>query len=288
MSSFETLRQRTGEGALRIIYVEGVPRSISTALSRALNEAEDISIYVHEPFNRHMQDIEATAAHLLETIQPFAETHPLTVVTKNISRYLTPYTFDKWTELCDSMAWCVRDPLVQMGSLVTRLANDLTHGVGSSVQTQEELTQVQFDQVTAHLQNSPHYPFSRTGWQAIDEHFKGRNNQPSRQAVIDGGRLLEDPPHILQAACNVLGLTFNDRMVDGWQNTMVDANVYKGARLETNAWKHHAATSIGMTAVDRAGLEVANLPEALQRHIVEVALPTYHNMTANNNIDYGI
>ena len=52
MSNFETLLDYVNHDAVKLVHVEAVPRSISTALGRALCEVEGVGLYVNEPFHR--------------------------------------------------------------------------------------------------------------------------------------------------------------------------------------------------------------------------------------------
>jgi hypothetical protein len=286
MSNFERLQGQVADGSMKLIHIEAVPRSVSTALSRAINEADGPSIYVNEPFNRMKHDIEAASGHILAVTDPIARTsdEPLTVVTKNMARNLSLPLFREWMGVCDGVAWSVRDPLVQMGSLLTRIANDLAYEPGADRITQNELTTAQIEAASAFLENGPvSKGFSKTSWADMGNHFRS-GYQSEHSVVIDGGELTARPLDVLSGACDKLGLKFNPHMVEGWEGDFVNANTGYNPNLDdtTHAWTRHAATSVGIVAVSRAALEIAELPSALQDHLTQVAIPVYEEMMATN------
>ena len=286
MSNFERLQSQVNDGSIRLIHVEAVPRSVSTALSRALNEADAPSVYVNEPFNRMKHDTEAASGHILEATDPITQSsdEQLTVVTKNMSRNLSLPLFQEWMGLCDGVAWSVRDPLVQMGSLLTRIANDLAYEPGADRISQDELTASQIEAASAFLENGPvSKGFSKTSWADMGAHFRS-GYQPARSVVIDGGDLTSSPLGVLSGAADTLDLKFSPRMVEGWQDGFVNANTGYNPNLDdsTHAWTKHATTSVGIVAVSRTALELSQLPPALQDHLTQVAIPVYQEMMASN------
>jgi hypothetical protein len=228
-------------------------------------------------------DIEEASGSLLEAIEPILETghKKLTVVTKNMARNLNMDLFQRWMEVCESAAWSVRDPLVQMGSLITRIANDLMYAPGADRVKQKDLTPEQIQAASDFLHHGPvSRNFSKTSWADMGEHFRS-GHQPERTAVIDGGQLTAEPVDILAGACRKLGLTYSPRMVEGWEGDFINANSGYSATLtdQEHAWTSHAATSVGIVASSRDRLNISTLPPELQTHLNEVAIPIYQEMT---------
>jgi len=73
MSNFDRLQSHVSDGDIRLVHVEAVPRSVSTALSRALNESDAQSVYVNEPFHRMKHDIDVAAGHILDAAEPLVK-----------------------------------------------------------------------------------------------------------------------------------------------------------------------------------------------------------------------
>ena len=285
MSNFEDLRKRTSNGSIRLIHVEAVPRSISTALSRALNESDTLSVYVNEPLNGMKHDIQAAAGYILEAADSISRSNDLQVVviTKNLSRNLTLPLFQEWMGICDGIVWSVRDPLVQMGSLITRVANDLTFEPGVDRLEQHEVTPVHIEAVAAYLMKAAPISFSKTSWTDMGEHFRSAY-YPKRSIVIDGGRLTSHPEEVLRHASDVLNLPYSRHMVTGWRHGYVNKNPGHNPKLSDaeRAWTKHAVTSNGIVRVDRLPFDLSLLPDSLRLHITNVAMPIYKEMVGHS------
>ena len=280
MSDFSRLEDHVEDGTIRLISVVGVPRSISTALGRAISELDESSIFINEPFNRNNQSSEVAAHEILEVTDPLVESLdiPLTVIIKNMASYLSSTSFDEVNGLSESVVWSIRDPLVQIGSLVTRIANDLAFENGSDVIDQDHI-EPYLEEVTSFLIDSDlSKNFSRTGWERIGSHYKSIG-QTRCSAVVDGGLLTQDPNTVLSEACAKLGLAYDRKMATDWRAGYINLNTGV-SRFDTreNAWTKDAANSSGIIDLSRTPLAFDIFPEPLQEHIKEVALPVYRDM----------
>lgn len=276
------LKKYVSSGQVRIIHVEAVPRSISTALGRSLNEIEDSSVFISEPFNRMKHDIEDAAGHVLRVIDaiPVSKGDPLVIITKSMARNLTVPIFHEWTSICDGIVWSVRDPLVQMASLVTRIANDLAYAPGIDRLAQQDLTSENIQAVNDFLEKGPvSRNFSKTSWEDIGQHFQNSYNH-DHSVVIDGAELTLYPEIVLRKACEILNLRFSPQQVDGWQGDFINVNTGYNPTLtdSTHAWTREAAISRGIFSVEREPINLDQLPKPLRNHIVDVALPVYREM----------
>lgn len=285
-SNFERLKHQVSDGSLRIIHIEAIPRSISTALGRALNEVGNRTVFVSEPFNRMKHDIEAAAGHILEVTDKISKSKedPLTVITKNMARNLTLDIFRQWMTICDGVVWSIRDPRIQIASLVTRIANDLAYEPGADRIKQEDLTANNIKAVSDFLEDGPvSKNFSKTSWADIGEHFRS-GYQPEQSVVVDGGDLTENPEAVLKEACNVLNLKYSSSMIEGWQGEFINVNTGYNAKLtdETHAWTREAAQSTGVMKASREPIPMDKLTPALRTHIMDVAMPIYKEMTGKN------
>jgi hypothetical protein len=286
MRNFDKLSSYVEEGSVRIIHGEAVPRSIGTALSRALNESGASSIFVNEPFNGMKHDINDasdTILHAIEGNRP--DNGCLTVITKNIARNLDLDVFKVWTDkVVDGIVWSVRDPMVQIGSLITRVANDRTFEPGVDRMTQEELSPAHIRIACDYLQNVP-IPdgFSKTSWSDIRTHYLN-DDSGLQSVVIDGGDLTTHPADILRNAAEALGLPFSYTMVVGWVHDYVRANRGHNPKLTDSerAWTREAVTSTGIMTAPRQPISMESLTPAMQAHLNEVAIPTYLMMTGKS------
>jgi hypothetical protein len=216
MSELARLQEHIADGSIRIINMIGVPRSVSTALGRSLNETDELSIFINEPFNRNNRDIEVAASSVMETAEPVLDTadSPLTIITKNMSTYLSPEVYQELEGLSEGQVWSVRDPLIQMGSLVTRIANDIAIETGADKVTQSTVLPY-LDEVDSFLiKSNLSTDYSRTGWSSIGNHYRSAVN-PERSIVIDGGVLTVNPVQVLKEACKKIKLGFTPIWLKG-------------------------------------------------------------------------
>ena len=153
-SSFARMSALVEDGAIKLIELHAVPRSLSTVLGRCLNESGLPSVFVNEPFNPMNSDAEVSARHVVRSAQPLLTSTggPVVVVTKSMARYLSVPVFRQWTDVCCAVVWCVREPWLQISSLVTRVANDALFGVGADRLQQGDLLPAHLEMVSRVLQ----------------------------------------------------------------------------------------------------------------------------------------
>jgi hypothetical protein len=280
-NAIDRLQGQIVDGELRLIQMVGVPRSVSTAIGRALNESGVSSIFVNEPFNREIREPEAAMGQVLDAAARVGKPHvgPGVVIMKNMASYVSSEAYEVLSRLSDATVWNVREPFIQIGSLVTRLVNDQLIGSGADRITQEQLTPEMVRYACDMLvRSSRSEGFSKTGWQSIGSHWR-RGLDGGRAAVVDGGRLTVDPSRFLAALCQNIELPFSERMVAGWQQSYINViNRDNEAETARSAWTSKAAQSSGIRAVSRHSLDRSIMPVELLQHMTEVAVPTYHAM----------
>jgi hypothetical protein len=299
-SSFSRLSALINDGSIKMIELQAVPRSMSTALGRCLNESAPTSVFLNEPFTQvpparggsqlpastpdpwSHNDVDIAAMHVIRLVESALSSQggPVTVLTKNIAHYLSASVLRTWIDVCSAVVWCIRDPWIQISSFVTRMANDMLFGIGSDRLKQSDLLPSHLVMVTEFLHDSPDSKdFSKTGWRAIGTHFDNcADRLPS--FVADGSLFSRAPDRVLRYLCDGIGIEFSDRMIEGWREPLlsVERNYDPEITDTDDAWTRHAATSCGVETISRAPLPVSVLPPALQDHLFEVALPTYERM----------
>ncbi len=278
MSSFEHLADMVSAGDAQLIGVYGIPRSISTALGRSLNECQETSIYVNEPFNRHNRSLDVAALSILGAIEKVKPDGPITVITKNMATYIDDCVFRDIESISKANVWTIRDPEVQMTSLMTRIANDLSVETGADLITQDEL-EPYLDAVAAFLADSTlSADFSRTGWVALQRLYSQQGDSiPS--TVINGTTLTTNPEATLRRLCGIIGVGFSSRMVNSWGDEYTNINVGSSRfTTEDNAWTKDVARADGFHQTHRSPLPLGLLPESVRSHILNVAMPVYDKM----------
>jgi len=279
MRNLQELRARVDDGAVVLVNAVGVPRSMSTAFCRALSQGDIPSIYVNEPFNRNNSDLDMSAATILADCSQRGAERTL-IVTKNMASYLSLAAFRDLDALAAVTIWNVRNPLIQLGSLVTRIANDLYVQPGADELTQDD-AYAYLDRVCQFLCSSPRsYNYSKTGWQGVANLHALEPQAP--WVAIDGTNFVEAPEVNLRSVCDMLGVPYSPAMCDGWyrgfNNVVNQDNVDETLR---SAWTSQAAISRRVETNMRVPLDFERLPYTLQDHIVTVALPAYQRVIAD-------
>lgn len=285
MSHYEILRDKVEAGSFKLVQSVGVPRSVSTAFCRALNNTEEASLYINEPFNRNTADIEGAAKNILDSVHEAELTDgPTLVIVKNMASYMDAASFEAVNELCSGTVWNIRNPLVQIGSLITRIVNDLEIGSGSNEIDQADIYPY-INRACEYLIDSPKsINYSKTGWESIRRHFRNRNG--GVQVAVDGEDFTKNPSEVLYSVAKKLQITFSETMVTGWSKGFINViNRDNVSETEQNAWTSRAARSIGVLAVNRAGLDMDRLPASLVEHIESTAIPAYAEITESAGIN---
>jgi hypothetical protein len=230
MSEFTQLQDYVAAGDIHVVQIDAVPRSLSTALGRALAEGSSNSIYVNEPINKLNKNLDVAASTLLAAAATVNTIEgPPTIITKSIGRSFNAGDFERWTSACNAVAWCIRDPRIQIASLATRVANDRLVGRGADTLSSEDLYAA-LPIVTERLSEEN---FAKAGWAAVKDHYQSVT--PSKRGpVIDGEELSRHPETTLRCLCTKLGLKYDDRMVGGWGKNIVNANTYSTDRYDKN------------------------------------------------------
>lgn len=279
MNSYEELQDRTASDSLTLLQLVGVPRSMSTVLGRVLNENNRPSVYVSEPFNRDTSDPEEAARLILnayhETV-PYDAVKPV-IITKNMASYMSPEAFSMMENIASFTIWNIRHPYVQLGSLLTRIVNDLKVGAGEDEIDQRDIFPY-LDEACDFLENSSKSQnYSKTGWQAIDEHSK--QSPLSIRFAVDGYEVIEDTIDCINAICEQVGFEYTPTMISNWKKGFINiVNRNNVEETSRSAWTSKVAQSTGILAVQRASLDILTLPKGLKEHIQTTALPVYNRL----------
>lgn len=297
VGAFRRITSLVERGIIRVVEISGIPRSLSTAMGRCLNESSDASIFVNEPSHANDEnDIDIPAGHVVGFVEQAlpSAVGQLTVVSKNMANNLAPQVFRAWTDVCVGVVWCIRDPRVQIASVATRTANDLLFGYGSAQLEQSDLQHFHMSIVDEFLRNSfISTDYSKLGWRAIAAQFASCPSD-QRSLVADASLFGRFPDRMLRYLCDGLGLLYRDRMVEHWSRPILNVNsMYSRIDDLSDAWVSDAVSAQGIRISTRAPLDAALLPLAMRRHLTKVAMPTYDMLMraffADNNIArYGL
>jgi hypothetical protein len=165
-----------------------------------------------------------------------------------------------------------------MGSLVTRLANDIIVDRGSDEINQDNVIEY-LPVVNQYLFDSPKSTnFSKTGWQSIGEHFD-HANESTENIVIDSADFIRHPSAVLGVVCDSLGLEYNPGMTNDWKKDFTNlSNGNNEAETRRSAWTKDAANNTSIVSAKRGALNIDSLPAQMQQHITDVAIPVYKKL----------
>lgn len=282
VGAFATLRRHVCRGDLAVLHIDAVPRSMSTILEIASAELADAQ--VNEPFNRGRCDLDAAAADVLRAAEAASERSalPAVVVTKSISSEIHA-VFGDWVGACAGVVFAVRDPLVQLTSVIERISNDMFVGRGQARLSFFDLRPraAEADALAARRN------FYRPSWYELWLHFQRCAETPGfRWLVADGTMLCANPRPALRAVAEAIGRPYVDRAAHGWtrasrgrfNNVNHYESDYDSERISVNAWVRQAN---GTTSFEPDRRPPACLRYWQQwyplswRYLVEVALPVY-------------
>lgn len=278
MNAYERLQNDVDEGSVRLVQAIGVPRSMSTAFCRSIHNGDAPSVYINEPFNRDTPDIDTAASHILDTLDSVAgDSESRLVIIKNMASYVDNDSLMALNEICSGTIWNIRHPLVQIGSLLTRIVNDLEIGSGEDRISQDDIYPHLDLACEFLISGSKSRNFSKTGWESIGCHFVARSN--GAHVVVDGQEFTERPAEVLSNVSAVLDIPFSDRMIQGWSKGFINTvNRHNESETFRSAWTERVAHSVGVLAVSRTQLDLDKLPDSLVHHIQSTAIPTYNKM----------
>jgi len=248
------------------------PRTLSTAVERALIENPAIQVY-HEPFGTpHYWSSEAASTReasdkrcttTFEDVAKLLWKKPLPpcksyLFSKNLAYYFAPHCLPRMSQMigenCTEVvhSFIIRHPAKAIASLYYKSCID-----------NEKTGYTHFDPAEA--------GFSAMG--QILEHVEEQQQGAPPIVIIDADDLLEDPEGIMAAYCDAVGLPF-DRSMLSWQPGPI-----KELESPWSGWTDDVINSSGITRRAKSSTlpSVDKLPRKVQETIAE-AMPVYEAM----------
>jgi hypothetical protein len=283
MSSLGELQRWVERGDLTVTYIDAPPRSGSSALFRALVEATGLGAY--EPFHHDVGGFEAGLSTLCELVGP--QTKPVRIVVKEIARYLSGRDWEDWMGLVDRCIFVVRDPLLQLSSLIKRSANDAHGGYGSDALSDSAVWQ-RADTVATTLAcggviDGRTIPanFARLSWRELKDHGASIERRVAtghaRPSIVVETSMFRVRPHEqLSELLALLGIQASDaslaRMVSRWSGT---SRVSRADVAGDDAYRMRVNRATGIEPPLEQAPSLAVFPRALQDYLRSEALPIY-------------
>ena len=260
-----------GDGVHRVV-MWGPPRSLSTAVERALIEHKAVHV-LHEPYglpyywsseagssreagDRCKETYRSVSDQIFHDQPPPGKRF---VFSKNLSYYFSPHCLPQFKELMNSdyskarHSFMIRHPAKAISSLYYKSCID-----------NEKTGYTHFDPVEA-------------GFSAMRSLYRHLQQIPEagELVVIDADDLLEDPAGVMEAYCAALGLPFDTSMLSWTPGPVPElASPFQG-------WTDDVQQSSGIQrrAKRSPPPEISSLPQEVQDTIND-ALPIYEELYA--------
>ena len=207
-------------GLVKATLILAVPRSVSTALGRALSQSPDIDSFLMQPFGAAMHEgiepiqlIDQELEALKKVRRPTPE-DPIHIVIKEMGYELETEDLAELARRCENVIILCRDPLAQTYShakvyekLGGRTLADKSglHRLRYSLGDAEQSLVSQWRGLTSHF------------------HFLAAPNLDAADAkkepnliVLDGDLMRAMPENTLKRTAKKLGIRYSNRMVGGW------------------------------------------------------------------------
>jgi hypothetical protein len=300
MNSYDQVKDLVARGEIEITYIDHLPRTISHALARSLFEVYDG--YVNEPFfssaSRGTEEgftgfDTACSSILKEYARVKAEApdkHPVTILIKDVAKSLPGKYWGEWLGLTKNVISLVRDPHLQLYSLMEAIAND-NHNPGENRATREEVLR-RGEAISRALRLFGTSDMNTTSWNPIAAHetvlAQHMAEHPEKEhIVLDGNILLLDPANTLKSVMERIGNpAYSPHMVTDWSKS---ANGFPNERnwgksivevdgTRRNAWTNNAFSKSGFKPSANRPLPLEQFPPRIRNHLLNDCLPAYLDM----------
>ena len=290
---YEELKRLVDNGRLSILYIDAPPRTVSSAFFRSL--AQIVPACAYEPFHFSSHGFEKGLEVLLERAKEAGVYNtdtpkPIRLVAKEIARYLPPDSWGKWVPLVDHFIAIIRDPHVQLHSLVKRAANDMFYGkYGASGLSDEQVWRLAekigniFKEGGSIAGRPVSGDFDRTSWRSLSEHLATldahlHDNLQKRATVVDGFLLRSMPHAVMSELVEQLGIRCDAEMlqksVSGW-NANATAPIKRPDCDDDDAYRTRVNASTGYEPPLEETPPLRMFPAVFQDHLKHIALPIY-------------
>lgn len=309
------LGKRANGDSIRLTVCMRLPRSASTALSRAIACGTNVAAHVHRPFAQTPADFAKGCEAIYKVVKnveqhrmlaetsfrsessPTEGTHlrqgqdeksnsgPVHITIAEAAHRVGRDDWRQIVDLMDSALFVIKDPHVQFQSLIERIANDLMHGYGSSVLSFDEAMQHAeivdkklLDGGTMGEIDSPGN-YGRASWGYLVDQIR---NTPADKsfAIVDGTLLSVRPKDGFQTICDKTGIGYSADMIDGWHNHSHKLHHPNEPQTDNARSSYVSGThkSAGWQIPRRKPLPLRCFPDGISAYIQNTALPHYQRL----------
>lgn len=313
--SLEKLKMLREEGKLHITYLDHLPRTISHALERCLFEAFDGQ--ANEPFfvkeyngtQKEFTGFEPGATTILDEYERRREElgdteRPVTLLVKDVAKSFPPEAFDVFLGAVQNVVSLVRDPHVQMYSLMEAIVGDyLTKPrFGEEAQKPEtpskEVVLNELGEKAAYvLRWAGTEDVNTTSWKPMGAHLAMMDYHmdvyPEKEHIILDGNFLRLRPEeaVQEVVDRIAHVEFKPEMLTDWKKSrggFENERDWGKSAMEVdgkteNVWTNNAFKADGFRLPDKTSTPVFEFPKAIQSHILDDALPIHADAMRHPN-----
>jgi hypothetical protein len=276
--SFRKLKALVDAGKLSIIYIDAPPRTVSSAFQIALTEG--VNGHVYEPFKRG-RNLDAASEHILKALQDIPEgpDGKKTITVKAMASNIPREEWGQWIGVVDNFVALMRDPHLQIYSLMKRTANDHYGVKWRDTLTHEEVLE-HGDKICDYLSQ---FNYDRTSWGMLSEHLamldaylESPKGKGKKLVVVETSLLRLFPEATMKQIADELGLKFNPKMVSGWSKATGE-KLIPGLADDPfqHAWYKDAVGSTSFKKPTDKPLPLDQFPDGFRQHMRNIALPVY-------------
>jgi hypothetical protein len=256
-------------GDLRFSLILTVPRTVSTALTRALAQSPDIDAFFIQPFSRLKQNrLERLNREVDKLLLGHRRNKPAHIIIKEMCDDISERQFSLLAKNMDKAIILCRDPQLQVFSHIKILADSPCNQVTHKNLPHQKLSQYMLS----------HY--FRPDWKTLEartDFLRERSNIDYK--IIEGDMVRAMPEWSLRKISSFLGIRYSEKMVGGWKPPKPEekrhindfGNAYTGRALRTE--KFHKP--------DTPTPSISSYPENM-RHMIASGMASYAKLMADD------
>jgi len=278
-----SLKELVSSGKLELVYIVSPPRCLSTAMEIAVTETADGQI--NEPFHSmRSASFDEGCQLLVDRYRGLAgemqDKATIRLVVKDLIRHTGASDWTRLLGLSKEVIFMVREPSLQLYSLLKRRVNDRAEFNG------DKLTE---EQVIAGIPNVPLNRVIDDTWSRLGEVWE--RSQDCRPVVVSQLSFLQDPRGSLDRLSSYFKWSVpTERILSGWEKGagqkfyIPEPKYHLDGRMvhsSAGAWLREAFNSRGFQPLDPKDDKprpIGIYPESIKRYFLEQMLPTYIEM----------
>ncbi|MFZ4126130.1 MAG: hypothetical protein ACOYJ2_08720 [Rickettsiales bacterium] len=305
MNAYEQVQSLVDQGEIEITYIDHLPRTISHALARCMFEVYDG--YINEPFfstsnagtEKGFVGFDDACTKIvneyarIKTENP--DKKPVTILIKDVAKSMPGKYWGEWLALTTNVISLIRDPHLQIYSLMEAVANDNWHR-GQTLATQEQVLS-EGDRIARTLRAYGTEKINTTSWNPMGEHqaFLASymaEHPEKRHIIMDGNMVLMQPEIAVKQMMDTIGNpAFKPEMLADWgksANGLPNDRDWGRSKINVdgrtqNSWTNNAFSQSGFKPAGNRAVPLSKFPAMMQEHLLEVSLPVYLDMLQHPN-----